>query len=215
MATLSVWSNGNQKDIAFTPPKALHALLEEAGFYGLRPCGGLGKCGKCAVTLTGQVSAPNEAEQKAGVRLACQAEILGDAQVFLPVTADLQQIQTDAEGDCIHVTPTDGIGIAVDIGSTTLVLRRYDLATGQLLGQAAMINPQASIAADVMGRIGAAMEGKLSLLQRQITDALVLLQRQAGGAADKAVITGNTTMLYLLTGRDPVSLSRADRKSVV
>lgn len=209
MATLSVWSNGNQKDIAFTPPKALHALLEEAGFYGLRPCGGLGKCGKCAVTLTGQVSAPNEAEQKAGVRLACQAEILGDAQVFLPVTADLQQIQTDAEGDCIHVTPADGIGIAVDIGSTTLVLRRYDLATGQLLGQAAMINPQASIAADVMGRIGAAMEGKLSLLQRQITDALALLQRQAGGAADKAVITGNTTMLYLLTGRDPVSLSRA------
>ena len=209
MATLSVWSNGNQKDIAFTPPKALHALLEEAGFYGLRPCGGLGKCGKCAVTLTGQVSAPNEAEQKAGVRLACQAEIWGDTQVFLPVTADLQQIQTDAEGDCIHVTPTDGIGIAVDIGSTTLVLRRYDLATGQLLGQAAMINPQASIAADVMGRIGAAMEGKLSLLQRQITDALALLQRQAGGAADKAVITGNTTMLYLLTGRDPVSLSRA------
>ena len=58
MATLSVWSNGNQKDIAFTPPKALHALLEEAGFYGLRPCGGLGKCGKCAVTLPGQVSAP-------------------------------------------------------------------------------------------------------------------------------------------------------------
>ena len=209
MATLSVWSNGNQKDIVFTPPKALHALLEEAGFYGLRPCGGLGKCGKCAVTLTGQVSAPNEAEQKAGVRLACQAEILGDAQVFLPVTADLQQIQTDSEGDCIHVIPADGIGIAVDIGSTTLVLRRYDLASGQLLGQAAMINPQASIAADVMGRIGAAMEGKLSLLQSQITDALALLQRQAGGAADKAVITGNTTMLYLLTGRDPVSLSRA------
>ena len=72
MATLSVWSNGNQKDIAFTPPKALHVLLEEAGFYGLRPCGGLGKCGKCAVTLTGAVSAPNEAEQKAGVRLAAR-----------------------------------------------------------------------------------------------------------------------------------------------
>lgn len=209
MATLSVWSNGNQKDIAFTPPKALHVLLEEAGFYGLRPCGGLGKCGKCAVTLTGAVSAPNEAEQKAGVRLACQAEVLGDAQVFLPVIADLQQIQTDWEADLFHVTPARGIGLAVDIGSTTVVLRRYDLATGKLLGQAAMINPQASIAADVMGRIGAAMDGKLPLLQAQISDALALLQRQAGGEADQAVITGNTTMLYLLTGRDPQSLSHA------
>ena len=123
MATLSVWSNGNQKDIAFTPPKALHVLLEEAGFYGLRPCGGLGKCGKCAVTLVGAVSAPNEAEQKAGVRLACQAEILGDAQVFLPVTADIQQIQTESEADNLVFTPAEGIGAAVDIGSTTVVLR--------------------------------------------------------------------------------------------
>ena len=209
MATLSVWSNGNQKDITFTPPKALHVLLEEAGFYGLRPCGGLGKCGKCAVTLVGAVSAPNESEQKAGVRLACQAEILGDAQVFLPATADIQQIQTESEADNLVFTPAEGIGAAVDIGSTTVVLRRYDLQTGKLLGQAAMINPQASIAADVMGRIGAAMEGKLPLLQKQITDALALLLLQAGGAVDHAVITGNTTMLYLLTGRDPEALSHA------
>ena len=209
MAILSVWSNGNQKDIAFTPPKALHLLLEEAGFYGLRPCGGLGKCGKCAVTLTGDVSQPNTAEEKAGVRLACQAEIFGDAQVFLPVTADLQQIQTASSAESTNLTPAEGIGAAVDIGSTTIVLRRYDLQTGKLLGQSAMINPQASIAADVMGRIGAAMSGKLTLLQNQIRDALTLLLQQAGGSADKALITGNTTMLYLLTGRDPSSLSRA------
>ena len=90
-----------------------------------------------------------------------------------------------------------------------MVLRRYDLATGKLLGQAAMINPQASIAADVMGRIGAAMDRKLPLLQAQISDALALLQRQAGGEADQAVITGNTTMLHLLTGTSPEALSHA------
>ena len=209
MATLCIWHNGNQKNITFTPPKALHVLLEEAGFYGLHPCGGLGKCGKCAVTLSGTASQPNDAEIAAGVRLSCQAQILGDAQVFLPVTASMQQIQTESTAEIARFTPSAGIGAAVDIGSTTVVLRRYDLATGELLGQAAMINPQASIAADVMGRIGAAMEGKLSLLQSQITDALHLLMQQAGGPADKAVITGNTTMLYLLTGRDPISLSRA------
>ena len=209
MATLSIWSSGNQKEITFTPPRPLYALLEEAGFYGLRPCGGLGKCGKCAVTLSGDVSAPNAAEEKAGVRLACQAEILGDAQVFLPTQADLQQIQTESAAESDTFVPAEGIGAAVDIGSTTVVLRRYDLKTGVLLGQSAMINPQTSVAADVMGRIGAALEGKGLLLQRQITDALTLLLKQAGGSAHKAVITGNTTMLYLLTGRDPVSLSRA------
>ena len=209
MAILSVWSNGNQKEITFTPPRPLHALLEEAGFSGLRPCGGLGKCGKCAVTLEGEVSPPNEAEKKAGVRLACQAEILGDARVFLPVSGDLQQIQTDFQAESAAFTPGTGIGAAVDIGSTTVVLRRYDLQTGTLLGQAAMLNPQTSVAADVMGRIGAATDGKGRLLQNQITDALKLLLHRSGGPADKAVITGNTTMLYLLTGRDPESLSHA------
>lgn len=209
MATLSVWSNGNFKQISFQPPQPLHMLLEEAGFYGMRPCGGLGKCGKCAVTLSGEVSAPNEAEAAAGLRLACQAQILGNAQVFLPTTADLQQIQTESAAEIASFTPAEGIGVAVDIGSTTVVLRRYDLQTGSLLGQSAMINPQTNIASDVMGRIGAALEGKGTLLQSQITDALALLLQQAGGKADKAVIAGNTTMLYLLTGKDPVSLSCA------
>lgn len=208
MATLCVWSNGNFKEIAFQPPQPLHVLLDAAGYYGLRPCGGLGKCGKCAVTLSGDVSAPNAAEEHAGVRLACQAQILGDAQVFLPTASNLQQIQTESDME-ICFTPSDGTGIAVDIGSTTLVLRRYDLQTSELLGQSAMINPQAGIAADVMGRIGAAMDGKGPLLQIQLLDALSLLLYQAGGTAHKAVITGNTTMLYLLTGRNPASLSRA------
>ena len=181
MAILSIWSKGSCKEVSFSAPQPLFEVLEQAGFSGLRPCGGLGKCGKCAVTLSGDVSTPNDAEEKAGIRLACQATLLGDAQVFLPETGALQQIQTESAADSVNITPAEGIGAAVDIGSTTVVLRRYDLQTGQLLGQAAMINPQTSVAADVMGRIGAAMDGKLPLLQRQIPDALALLLRQAGG----------------------------------
>ncbi len=209
MAILSIWSKGSCKEISFTAPQPLHTVLEQAGFPGLRPCGGLGKCGKCAVTLSGEISQPNAAEEAAGCRLACQAQILGDAQVFLPNSISLEQIQTES-AVTLSLTPgRTGIGAAVDIGSTTVVLRRYDLATGHILGQAAMLNPQTAIAADVMSRIGAAMEGKLSVLQTQITDALSLLLKQAGSSADVMVLTGNTTMLYLLTGRDPASLSRA------
>ena len=97
--------------------------------------------------------------------------------------------------------------LGLDIGTTTIALRRYDLQTGALLGESAMENPQRSVAADVMGRIGAAMDGQLEALCRQVCDAIGTLLQQAGGSVDVMVVTGNTTMLYLLTGRDPSCLS--------
>lgn len=208
MATLQIWKDGHCTCLSFEAPAPLWELLEQGGYPERRPCGGRGLCGKCAVTLTGAVSAPNAAETEAGVRLACQAQVLGDAQVFLPASAK-EQIQTDTDKIPLG-TPMEGkVGIAVDIGTTTVVLRRYDLQTGELLGQAAMVDPQTSVAADVMGRIDAAIHGKLGYLSAQIRDALTVLCLQAGGTADAAVITGNTTMLYLLTGRDPSPLAKA------
>ena len=208
MAELQIRQNGRCVIHSFDAPAPLHQLLHAAGFPGRQPCGGRGSCGKCAVTLSGQVSDPNAAELAAGTRLACQAQIFGDAEVFLPNAAD-EQIET-ATAIVSMGTPMDGtVGAAVDIGSTTVVVRRYDLSNGVFLGQAAMVNPQTSVAADVMSRIDAAIHGDLDKLQTQITDALQTLLRQAGGSADFMVITGNTTMLYLLTGRNPEPLSHA------
>lgn len=208
MAVLQIWKDGHCTPLSFEAPAPLWELLERAGAYARRPCGGRGLCGKCAVTVTGAVSRRNAAETAAGTRLACQAEILGDAQVFLPAPAQ-EQIQTDT-GKIPLGRPMEGrIGAAVDIGTTTVVLRRYDLTTGQLLGQAAMVDPQIATAADVMGRIDAAVHGKLDALSAQIREAVTALLLQAGGPADTAVITGNTTMLYLLTGRDPSPLAKA------
>ncbi|MDR2404856.1 MAG: ASKHA domain-containing protein, partial [Deltaproteobacteria bacterium] len=52
------------------------------------PCSGRGKCGKCIVTATGEISDPNQAEIKfadgnASRRLACQAVVEGDVEVRL------------------------------------------------------------------------------------------------------------------------------------
>jgi len=208
MASLQIWRDGHCTEFPFTAPAPLSELLEAAGVSQRHPCGGRGSCGKCAVTLSGEVSAPNPAEISAGTRLSCQAEILGDAQVFLAASAN-EQIETGINEISVGI-PMDGeIGAAVDIGTTTVVLRRYDLKNGRLLGQAAMVNPQTSTAADVMGRIDAAIHGQLDSLSGSIKDALSVLLTQAGGAADTMVITGNTTMLYLLTGKDPVALAYA------
>lgn len=208
MAVLTIELGQKTFQLDFHAPKSLKNLLEEADPRRPHPCGGRGTCGKCAVTLEGAVSEPNEAEQKAGTRLSCQAVILGDAKVILQQREDLSQIQTQSQAEAQLGVPMAGsTGAAVDIGTTTIALKRYDMRTGALIGESAMENPQVQVAADVMGRIGAAMDGQLEKLQTQVLDAIAQLLQKAGGNVDTMVITGNTTMLYLLTGRDPACLS--------
>ena len=208
MAVLTIESGYQSCKHYFDAPKPLKRLLEDAGILRSHPCGGRGTCGKCAVRLEGNVSQPNTAELQAGTRLSCQAVILGDAKVILREKEDLSQIQTQSQAAAQLGIPMEGhTGAAVDIGTTTIALKRYDLRTGALLGESAMENPQVQVAADVMGRIGAAMDGHLEALQKQVLDAISQLLVQAGGLVDTMVITGNTTMLYLLTGRDPKCLS--------
>ena len=101
----------------------------------------------------------------------------------------------------------EGLGAAVDIGSTTIVARVYDLATGELLRQASTFNPQRRIAADVMGRISAAMNGRLDELRDDVRAAV----RDCIGEhkVSEAVVVGNTTMLHLFAGLSPASYATA------
>ena len=110
-----------------------------------------------------------------------------------------------------RLVPRDGVGAAVDIGSTTIVARVYDLATGELLHRASTFNPQRKIAADVMGRISAAMEGHLDELRDLVRGAV----RDCLGESHvrEAVVVGNTTMLHLFAGASPASYATAPFKS--
>ena len=74
----------------------------------------------------------------------------------------------------------------------------------------------ASNTADVMGRIQHALEGGLARLQSQVLTAIRSLLSAAcrdsqldESLVDVLVLTGNTTMLYLLTGRSVDCLARA------
>ena len=182
-----------------------------------RPCGGRGICGKCAVELGGQVSAPNAAEEKAGCRLACQAVLLGDAEAILPADSAMEQIALSSGVEVCAIKPMQGrFGAAVDIGTTTLACRLYDLRSGACIAEAGQGNPQTAVAADVMGRIGHALHGGLETLRVQVEGGITSVledvcaqANMASEALDALVLTGNTTMLYLLTGRNPEPLSHA------
>lgn len=217
MYKLTVLQGEVAATVEFEGESSLADVLKRGGFDVERPCGGNGKCGKCAVALYGAVSPMNEAEKRAGAHLACQAMLLGDASVILPDARQMEQIEISSDDHAALGEPMPGcFGAAVDVGTTTIALKLMDMRRGACIGQGGMRNPQTSVAADVMGRIGAALEGKLDELCTQVQGAIEALLcaacAQAGisvSSVESMVITGNTTMLYLLTGRNPEALSHA------
>lgn len=215
MGVLVIQQGGKTRTVEFEGTPLLWEVLAQAGVSFEHPCGGRGICGKCTAEVTGNVSAPSEAEWKAKHRLTCQTKLLGDTRVRLPeFGTDLVELSGETQD---AQNPMAGsFGAAVDIGTTTLALKLFDLHSGRLLAAEGKLNPQRAIAADVIGRINAAMIGQGSHLRNMIENALEEMLDAACKDAhirrdelSTMVVTGNTTMLYLLTGRNPESLSHA------
>ena len=191
---------------------------------GEKPCGGHGRCGKCRVTVTGEVSPPADSELSLlssgelarGVRLACITRALGDCVVTAESPKEGMQIVSDGALPPLELSPAfERFGVAVDIGTTTVAARLYD-GQGILLADAACANPQSRWGADVISRVEAALGGKgreLALSVRGALDGIIKeLCGTAGigsGEIDGAVITGNTVMLSLLTEESAEPFSHA------
>lgn len=186
------------------------------------PCGGRGVCGKCRVKVEGNVSEPDAREQevladslKDGIRLACRTIVQGDVTVTMMDYEKAASIQSD--GIMPEFTPDpmfSQYGLAVDIGTTTVVARLYGM--NGMLASASLMNPQRQYGADVITRIEKSLAGEgdelAGAIRNGIEDLIDKVANDAGikpADIDAAVITGNTTMLYLLMERDVDCLSHA------
>ena len=192
---------------------AVETLLETLRRGGVQlsaPCGGGGKCGKCRVEL-----------QQDGRResvLACQYRAEGDCTVYVPALAG-GSICTEGQERTLSFTPgRSGLGAAVDIGTTTVAVRLYDLADGSLLGTDSAWNAQAAFGADVISRCQYVMEHEdgLALLRESIRDQVFSLAggliRAAGreeGELSELYIAGNTVMEHIFMGLSPAGLAVA------
>lgn len=212
MYTLTIFNGASKYEITFNEITTVQQLLETSGISMPHPCGGAGKCGKCAIEAIGSVSMPDSAELAAGCRLSCRTRVFGNAIVTLKNTSSASLL---AEGFTDDIKPCSDskeiIGAAVDIGTTTVALSVYDSGTGCCLAAKTTKNPQSVVSADVMGRIDAATNGKLTDLQNMLVSCIRTLAESTGyyDKIDKWCITGNTTMLYLLCGKNPKSLATA------
>lgn len=102
-------------------------------------------------------------------------------------------------------------GLAVDYGSTTIVMQMVDMNSGRVLAEDSETNGQAAYGADILTRITYAMEsgehkrrlqeataGTFQTLIRRLTEKTGLQAREC----PVMVISGNTTMVHFLLGLD-------------
>ncbi|MEW6672488.1 MAG: ASKHA domain-containing protein [Thermodesulfobacteriota bacterium] len=107
------------------------------------------------------------------------------------------------------------LGIAVDIGTTTLAAYLCDFRKGGVLASAASANPQRRFGEDVISRIAFAdrNDSGLTILQQTAIDEINTLMEkcvQAAGAGlpdiDEMTVVGNTTMEQIFMGFHPRGL---------
>lgn len=183
------------------------------------PCGGRGRCKGCRVkVLAGQLPVTNddarllsERDLADGWRLACRAMASSD------LTLELAQWEATilADDSVFEFTPSDGLGVAIDLGTTTIVAQLLDRRTGHVLAVRTALNPQARHGADIMSRIDFAVHrGGQAVLEQLIRGQLGKLIGELIAAAPtmnevvrEVTLVGNTAMHHIFCGIDVTPLS--------
>jgi uncharacterized 2Fe-2S/4Fe-4S cluster protein (DUF4445 family) len=185
-----------------------------------QPCAGRGTCGLCKVLAEEGVAPPDEVELEnltpgelaLDTRLACRARVQGDVRVVLSpiVVYSNKTFQASTR----HKRDKVPLGLAIDLGTTTVAAFLTMLDDGEVTAGAAALNQQTVYGADVISRLGAAANDPVAFerLQRlalasinQAIDSLKLSAR-ARQRIERVTIVGNVAMHHLLTGLPVQSL---------
>jgi uncharacterized 2Fe-2S/4Fe-4S cluster protein (DUF4445 family) len=167
------------------------SLADALALYGVEfPCGGAGICEGCRVQVAGR-----------DPQLACRMTATE------PLTLQVEQWHTPVLTDStpLQAGKRRGRGIAVDLGSTTVVAQLVDLSDGRVLDLRTAVNAQAVFGADVMTRIQLALhDPALTTVVREQIAAMT-----ADTDIEEVVMVGNTAMHHLYLGLPVESLAAA------
>ena len=182
----------------------LLSVLSKHDSHFFAPCGGKGICGKCKVKLiAGEVD--GVVREADGFILSCLASVKSD------LTIEKQTISGDGLADFTMPelqSNREGLGVILDIGTTTLASCLIDLKSGKILNKFSCLNPQGIYGADVLSRIQACQEGKLKDLQNLIIKETqsILTKLSPKACVEELIVGANTTMLHLFLGVDPTPI---------
>ncbi len=204
MSSVRVLLGGKSFDIEAEAGSPLLAALRKNGFTLPAACGGRGKCGKCRVVING-VS-----------RLACRAAVSDGDEVVLPESSG---------GRILTQTPeirrasgrASGCAAAVDLGTTTVAVRLYEL-DGRGEATVSAWNAQAAYGGDVISRIQYTADcpdglAELSrIIRGQVSDMVISALdscRRDKGELRRIVLAGNTVMQHIFAGLPVQSIALA------
>ena len=211
-------------------------------------CGRSGECHECIVEVRRgmeALSAPSEPEGflRDNYRLACQATVVDPAaDVEFAVLRRQPRILTDSIRRRVKLEPMtvrrdDGVyfqderidgyrsgiyGLAIDAGTTTVVLNMVDLESGEVVYTASFENPQRFGGSDIMHRIsydggpfpGEMQQVMLSAINFEIGDMCRRLKLHRR-LIYEVVVVGNATMRDIFFGIDVQSIGQKPYKSII
>ena len=208
------------------PGQSLFACADALGVRVPTSCFRQGKCRECLVEVEEgmellQPRTEEETHLGGRFRLSCRAlvaaeegtlrchtlrrgalRILDEASLPSAAPPRLEPAVEASGPDTVH-------GVAVDLGTTTVAVRLYDLFDGRLVAAHSFENPQRFGGTDVMARIRYDGENKGRLLQRTLLGYLGHTLEAFPCEADairEVLVAGNTTMRDLFFGLDVASI---------
>ncbi len=214
----------NYKKVEANSKQPLSQIIENNGILLDLQCGGLGTCGKCKIILKQgtflihnnivEVSEPMEA-------LSCITYMVSEnAQIAIPEKTLLKntgQISSLFEFQKIS-SLEHGFALAIDIGTTTVVVILIDINSGKVLDSASSFNQQMAKGEDVSSRIAFAdSENNLKELQELIIDTTInilideILDKANINFLDikEVAVSANTVMSHIFAGISPISIGQS------
>ena len=178
-----------------------------------------------------------EHHQTSDVEQLALAAGLAAAEVPLDVVRTLPGTLREAKGEVTVVTfrgsplgvergdtTAMGFGIAIDVGTTSVVTTLLELASGELMASVSSLNPQATFGGDLMSRIAFAQWNPSNLRKLQ-SRIIGLLNQQIDELLErtgvlpqwvyKVTVVGNTCMHHVLLGIDPTYVGLSPYSAVL
>jgi uncharacterized 2Fe-2S/4Fe-4S cluster protein (DUF4445 family) len=238
----------NKKKTEIRPGRTVFDYADDFTLRVATSCGRSGSCHECVVEIHEGMEALSprtsaESFLKDSFRLACQATVQ-DADVDVsfsplrrepkiladvpPYTGTLDPLIRRSGDDVFcgeeRIDSYNGrmIGVAVDLGTTTVVADYVDLETGESITVSSFENPQRFGGSDVMNRISYDVGQNQDELWKAISSSL---NKEIEMAADRAgfspqnvyevVIAGNATMRDLFFRLDVQPIGQKPYKSTI
>ena len=202
------------RDVRIVSGKEDATLLETVRGCGAHidaPCGGNGTCRRCKIIVSGLCSdlSGNTRRYMNEEALSCCLYPRGELTVTTETVSGSKVLTDEAD-----IAPGgEGLGLAVDIGTTTVAAYLYDLRSGKCITKKGEMNRQRAYGSDVISRIRHAstpegLQELSSLIRRQLSEMAAAMCPDTSKISYVS-IAANTVMQHLFVGLSPESIGVA------